>query len=92
MARRKLREANSKFFGTKQVLRDLNQAAHLTAHDLDPTVASLPTGGSTDYVLTKASSADFDVEWAVIPVSSNLDGGAAASVYGGTTAISGGGA
>ena len=92
MSRRKLREANSKFFGTKQVLRDLNQAAHLTAHDLDPTVASLPTGGSTDQVLGKATSADFDVEWQTIAISSNLDGGAAASVYGGTTTISGGGA
>ena len=40
MSRRKFREDKSKFYGTKQVIQDLNQAAHATVHDLDPSVAS----------------------------------------------------
>jgi hypothetical protein len=35
MARRKAREKKSKFFGTTQVLRDINQPAHVVLHDLD---------------------------------------------------------
>jgi hypothetical protein len=40
VSRRKFREDKSKFTGTKQVLQDLNQAAHATVHDLDPSVAT----------------------------------------------------
>lgn len=41
MARRKLREKKSKFFGTKQVLKDMNLLAHSVAHDLDPSGQAL---------------------------------------------------
>lgn len=92
MSRRKFREQGSKFYGTKQVLQDLNQPSHLAAHDLDPIVQAVPTGGTTDQVLSKASSTDFDLYWQTIGMTTNLDGGAAATTYGGTTAITGGGA
>lgn len=50
MGRRAFREKRSKFGGTKQVLQNLNQAAHSVVHDLD---VSLPSGaGGTGYVLT----------------------------------------
>jgi hypothetical protein len=41
VSRRKFREDKSKFYGSKQVIQDLNQAAHATVHDLDPSVASV---------------------------------------------------
>lgn len=50
MGRRAFREKRSKFSGTKNVLQNLNQAAHAVVHDLD---VSLPAGsGGTGYVLT----------------------------------------
>jgi hypothetical protein len=49
VSRRKFREEKSKFTGTKQVLQDLNQAAHQIVHDSD---VALPAGaGATGYVL-----------------------------------------
>lgn len=49
MGRRAFREKRSKFAGTKNVLQNLNQAAHAVVHDLD---VSLPSGsGGTGYVL-----------------------------------------
>lgn len=48
MGRRAFREKRSKFGGTKQVLQNLNQAAHAIVHDLD---VSLPSGGASGYVL-----------------------------------------
>lgn len=41
MARRKHRENKSKFFGTKQVLKDMNAPAHAVLHDYDPTGVSV---------------------------------------------------
>jgi hypothetical protein len=38
VGRRKFREQRSKFFGTKQVLTDINLPAHLAIHDLDAAV------------------------------------------------------
>ena len=49
MGRRAFREKRSKFGGTKQVLQNLNQAAHAVVHDLD---VSLPGGDQgTGYTL-----------------------------------------
>lgn len=48
MGRRAFREKRSKFSGTKQVLQNLNQAAHAIVHDLD---VSLPSGGDSGYML-----------------------------------------
>lgn len=49
MSRRRFREEKSKFAGTKQVLQNLNQAAHAIVHDAD---VSLPGGAlATGYTL-----------------------------------------
>jgi hypothetical protein len=48
VARRKFREAKSKFHGTKQVLQDINAPAHSILHDLDVSIAG---GGASGYVL-----------------------------------------
>lgn len=53
MGRRAFREKRSKFSGTKQVLQNLNQAAHAVVHDLD---VSLPSGGGGGYVLFWSSN------------------------------------
>ena len=74
MARRKQREKHSRFFGTQQVLRDLNQAAHAVVHDLDSAVVEIPAGGEAGYFLVKNSGADFDVSWGF-----TIDGGTASS-------------
>jgi hypothetical protein len=81
MARRKFREKSSKFYGTKQVLQDLNAPAHTAVHDLDAAAVQLPGGGLAGQVLIKNTDADFDVSWGYItefpPI---LDGGAAPTV------------
>lgn len=48
MGRRAFREKRSKFSGTKNVLQNLNQAAHAIVHDLD---VSLPSGSGGGYML-----------------------------------------
>lgn len=60
-------------------------------------ITGVPAGGGTGEVLTKASPADYDLTWATGGGgggggSANLDGGDAASVYGGVASIDGGGA
>lgn len=59
-------------------------------------ITGVPGGGGTGEVLTKVSAADYDMVWAAGGGggggSPNLDGGDAASVYGGITSIDGGGA
>lgn len=92
MARRKFREDKSKFYGTKQVLQDLNAPAHTAVHETDPIVPGLPAGGLTDQVLSKVTSTDFDTYWQSIGVTTNLDGGFATVNYGGTTPVDGGSA
>lgn len=64
MARRKFREEKSKFYGTKQVLQDLNAPAHLAVHELDAVVLGIPAGGLQGQVLVKLSNDDYDVGWA----------------------------
>lgn len=63
MGRRKFREQKSKFYGTKQVLTDINLPAHLAIHDLDAAVVQLPAGGLTGQFLVKNTDADYDVSW-----------------------------
>ena len=46
--KRKIREAKSKVFGTKQVLTQMNQLAHSVTHELDTSIAG---GGASGYVL-----------------------------------------
>lgn len=92
MSRRSFREKYSKFQGTKQVLQDLNAPAHSATHDLDPITTGVPSGGTTDQVLSKNSGSDYDLYWQTVGITTNLDGGAATTSYGGTTAITGGGA
>lgn len=90
MSRRKFREERSKFYGTKQVLQDLNSPAHLAVHDLDPIVSGIPRGGLTNQVLVKLSNDDFDVGWAdafsLAP--SLIDGGPATAIH--STFVDGG--
>ena len=63
MGRRAFREKRSKFYGTKQVLTDINLPSHLAIHDLDASVVQLPAGGLTGQFLVKNSNADYDVSW-----------------------------
>lgn len=58
MGRRAFREKRSKFSGTKQVLQNLNQAAHAIVHDLD---VSLPAGDSGGYLLTWNSNTSIHI-------------------------------
>lgn len=90
MSRRKFREERSKFYGTKQVLQDLNSPAHLAVHDLDPIVSGLPRGGFTGQVLVKLSNDDFDVGWAdaIDTAPADIDGGPSDAVH--TTFYDGG--
>ncbi len=90
MARRKFREQRSKFYGTKQVLTDINLPAHLAIHDLDAAVIQLPAGGLAGQFLVKNSDADYDVSWGFASAfPSVLDGGSATPV-GVDTIIDGG--
>jgi len=55
----------------------------------------LPVGGTTGQSLTKVSNADFDVDWTTVTGGgglTNLEGGTATTVYGGTTGVDGGSA
>lgn len=57
-----------------------------------PSGASLPAGGSTGQVLTKASGTDGDADWedSAGGGGGNIDGGNPTSSFGGTTGIDGG--
>lgn len=52
MSRRKFREQKSKFYGSKQVLQDLNIPAHSVVHDYDVSLGAAASG----YVLFWSSN------------------------------------
>lgn len=57
-------------------------------------VFGVPAGGTTGQALTKASNANYNMVWATISGGglTNLEGGTATTVYGGTVAVDGGSA
>jgi hypothetical protein len=83
VARRKLREAKSKFSGTKNILQQINQPSHRAIHERDPITPAVPPGGFTGQALVKLSDDDFDVGWAFIDTSgiTSYDGGDSTAVH-----------
>lgn len=85
----------AKFNGKQAALTFMAPLSQFGGNVSIPANRLIPGGGTTGQSLAKVSNADFDVDWTTVSGGSgltNLDGGHATTIYGGTTGVDGGNA